>query len=339
MTPVRLGIVGCGRIARAYAEAATRCDEVLIAAVADTRREAAAELARLTGAGACSEHAEIADVDAVLVCTPPNTHVAIATHFAERGVAVLCEKPFALDFASALELARAGRRRGACVAMASKFRHVAEVAEAHRLVRSGAIGELVLCENAFTSYVDMAGRWNSDAHVSGGGVLIDNGSHAFDLLRWFAGPLARLAVCEGPRPQGLAVEETVGIAALSRRGVSCRVDLSWSIDRGSDVYLRLSGSAGTAIVGWQHSRWRARGGDWIEFGTGYDKTAALRRQLEQFARAVRGEEADLVTPLEALASVAAVEAGYEALRRGRWAMVREFDDAILSGESRPGDSP
>lgn len=338
MSEVRLGIVGCGRIARAYAEAAAGCEDLRITAVADAHREAAEELARRTGARPVDGHAAMTGIDAVLVSTPPDTHVSIATHFAERGVPVLCEKPFALDLESALALARAGRRGGVCVAMASKFRYVEDVAEARRLVHSGAIGDLVLCENAFTSQVDMAGRWNSDARISGGGVLIDNGSHAFDLLRWFAGPLAQVAVAEAPRVQGLEVEETVQVTARSRRGVACRVDLSWSIDRGSDVYLRLSGSAGTVSVGWRRSSLRRRGAEPLEYGSGYDKTAALRQQLRQFARAVRGHDADLVTPIEALASVAAVQAGYEALRKGRWAAIRDFDEAAIAAEARTGDS-
>jgi predicted dehydrogenase len=121
-TPLKLGLVGAGNIARAYVEALGGSALVQFTGVADIRPDAAAGLdcpvfessEALEAAGVC---------DAVLVCTPPVTHHAICMQFLQAGVPVLCEKPLALDSTSALAMVAEARSRGAMLTMASKFRY------------------------------------------------------------------------------------------------------------------------------------------------------------------------------------------------------------------------
>jgi predicted dehydrogenase len=206
--------------------------------------------------------------------------------------------------------------------MASKFRFVADVIRAREIVRSGPLGEVLLFENVFASRVDMAGRWNADPAVSGGGVLIDNGTHSVDLMRYFLGPVADVQAVEGKRVQRLPVEDTVRISVRSAAGVLGNIDLSWSLNKEQDAYLTLHGSKGTLLVGWKESKYRLYSSpEWVVFGRGYDKVQAFRSQLVNFARAVRGEVALVLGAEDALASVQVVAAAYRSLRRSHWTAV------------------
>jgi predicted dehydrogenase len=165
----------------------------------------------------------------------------------------------------------------------------------------------------------MSSRWNSDRSVSGGGVLIDNGTHSVDVMRYFLGPLAEVQVVEGKRVQGVSVEETVRIFVRSVEGTMGSVDLSWSINKEVDSYIKIYGSNGTISVGWLESKYcYTSASGWNVFGRGYDKIQAIRSQIENFSRAIQHGEPLLITPEDALASVEVIEAAYTALRRNRW---------------------
>jgi len=165
----------------------------------------------------------------------------------------------------------------------------------------------------------MTNRWNSNPKVSGGGVLIDNGAHSVDIMRYFLGPIGDVQVIEGKRVQGLSVEDTVRVFVRSKGGVMGNVDLSWSINKELDSFINIYGSNGTISVGWKESKYRQSSSrDWVVFGKGYNKVQAFRSQLENFARTIRGEDRLLITAEDALASVQVIEAAYASLKQHNW---------------------
>jgi predicted dehydrogenase len=319
---LRYGIVGAGRIAQVYAQAFESCQTGEVVAVADVRPDVAYAFAeRLAGCRGYDSYEAMADealLDAVVISTPPVTHEEIAMRFLEGHVHVLCEKPLSISSASARRMLDAAEREGVWLTMASKFRYVEDVTRAKSLVASGVIGETILLENSFASHVDMSSRWNADPLVSGGGVLIDNGTHSVDLTRYFLGPLVDVQAVEARRSQGLEVEETVRLMVKSMSGVLCAIDLSWSLNKELDSYLSIYGSHGTIHVGWRQSRYhQTQGRDWVVFGAGYDKVQAFRSQIDNFSRAIKGEEPLRVTAADALASVEVIEAAYASLHQRR----------------------
>jgi predicted dehydrogenase len=317
-TPTRFGLVGAGGIAQAYAQAFQDSDVADLVAVADVRAEAAEAIAQSLGCASYASHLEMVaaeDLDAVLVCTPPD----IAVELTDLGLNVLCEKPLAIDSESARRMFDAAARNGVKLTMATKFRYADDVIRARSIVTSGILGDIILFENVFAGRGDMSQRWNSKPEVSGGGVLIDNGTHSVDIMRYFLGPVAELQVVEGKRVQNLPVEDTVRMFVKTECGVMGSIDLSWSMNKEQPYYLSIYGSQGTVLVGWKKSKYRrANDTDWISFGTGYNKFQAFRDQIENFSRAICGEDKMLVTPDDALASVEVIEAAYESLRNNQW---------------------
>jgi predicted dehydrogenase len=322
---LRLGLVGAGAISQSYAQALRDSHAVQIAAVADLRPEAARALAEDLACPAFDSHEKLAAegrCEALLVCTPPASHAEICIDAMRRGLHVLCEKPLALEVASARSMLAEAQRAGVIFTMASKFRYVDDVIRAKSILASGLLGEIVLFENAFTSRVDMSRRWNADPRQGGGGVLIDNGTHSVDLVRYFLGPIEAVEAVEGKRIQGLPVEDTVRLFVRTEQGVLGSVDLSWSLNKDLESYIDIYGSNGTVRVGWRESKYRpAASQDWVVFGKGYDKREAFRREVENFAAAIRGDEKLLITAADALASVEVIEAAYQSLRHDDWISV------------------
>jgi predicted dehydrogenase len=325
MTKLRFALVGAGAISQSYAQAFETCESAQLVAVCDTRLEAAKALAAGFSCPSYDSYQSMKEaekLDAVVVCTPPVTHPEIATFFLKHGINVLCEKPLAIDSASAAAMIDVAGKSGAKLTMGSKFRYVDDVIRAKSIVTSGILGEVILFENAFTSRVDMTNRWNSNAKNSGGGVLIDNGAHSVDIIRYFLGPVAEVQAVEGKRVQGLAVEDTVRLSLRSKAGAMGNIDLSWSINKELDSYINVYGSNGTVSVGWKESKYRQVGSrDWVVFGKGYNKVQAFRSQLENFAKAIKGDEMLLITAEDALASVQVIEAAYASMKQSNWVAV------------------
>jgi len=323
--PLSFGLVGAGAIAQSYVQAMRDLPFARLNAVADVRSEAARALAEGVGGTAYGSHEELLEkgrCDAVIVCTPPNSHPEICCAALSRGLPVLCEKPLAIDSASARRMLDTAERHSTFLTMGSKFRYVQDVVRAKSIVTSGILGEIVLFENAFTARTDMSQRWNADPPVSGGGVLIDNGTHSVDIVRYFLGPITEVHAVEGKRVQSLRVEDTVRIFVRTANEVMGSIDLSWSLNKELDSFIDIYGSRGTIRVGWRESKYRqSTSQDWIVFGNGYDKVQAFRSQIENFCRVIRGREALLITAEDAIASVEVIEAAYKSLGQNDWVTV------------------
>ncbi|MCR4672681.1 MAG: Gfo/Idh/MocA family oxidoreductase [Lachnospiraceae bacterium] len=124
---MRAAIIGTGMIAGIHADAIRSCGGEIVLAVSRTL-EGAQKFAGRYGIPSSSDRLlpeELEDVDAIYICTPPETHLEYFRISAEAGKAVFCEKPLALSASDAEEICRIAEETGifAAVDFNNRFYH------------------------------------------------------------------------------------------------------------------------------------------------------------------------------------------------------------------------
>jgi len=334
---MRMGIVGFGRAATFHLDALRLVQAVHIVAACDPEpaEQARAAAAGLEAYASLDAMLDAAQLDAVTICTPPADHAAMAIACLQRGLHVLCEKPLALTTWDALKMLQVANRVQRQLVVASKFRHVPEVELARRMLLSGELGDPMAFEVHFCSPVDMSARWNSQPARAGGGVIIDNGCHAFDIISFLFGSITRVLATPLRPLQQLPVEDSATLQVWAGDNVVGRVDVSWSLPPARDSYVFVHGSRGSVEIGWREARAKINGQPWQTIGGGYDKVEAHRRMHAAFAEAVRTQAAPWISAVECLQAVAAVDAAYRSMRSGasEWVAIHGLRELALVSRS------
>ena len=320
MKPYSLGIIGTGAIGVVHAKTAATLSGVRLAAVCDVDIDRATALAYTMGARAYASNqhlAEVEQLDGVVICTPPVTHPHVAEFYLERGIDVLCEKPLAVDGIAARAMVSCAQRHGRLLMLASKFRYVDDVIAARRFLHDGTLGRIRHAEIVFASNVDMRSRWNADPTQSGGGVVIDNGTHAVDICRYLFGSVASVAAVAYTRKQKLAVEDSAYLYLVTENGTGVTVDITWSLEQGPPYFIRIFGDHGRLAIGWSESK-LSRGPTGITsvIGSGYAKHAAFAAVQRDFVESSQTRKHPHISIDDALASVDVIDVAYASIRNG-----------------------
>lgn len=216
---LRIGIVGCGRVSRVHAAAYQRVGGTHVVSVFDVNRAAAEALAKDTGATVAASLDEMVhqhQLHAVSICTPPRFHLEHARPFLRAGIAVLCEKPLTTTVPEARQLAALVRRHRAVFMVGFCHRFHPPILALRELLSSSALGRPLLFRVTFASRSELASTHRAQRALSGGGCLIDNGSHAVDLFRFLVGEIQTITAATVARlVQRTPVED---FALLSWRG-------------------------------------------------------------------------------------------------------------------------
>jgi predicted dehydrogenase len=243
-TPVRIGLVGYGFGGRYFhaplIAAAPNCAFAGVVTTADARRAQLAvehpdvpvfaSLADLRGAGA----------EAVAISTPAATHSALTDEALELGLAVVCDKPFALDADAARRSVELAERLGLPLSPYQNRRWDSDFLTVRSLVSSGALGEVLRFESRFERLAPADGP-----PAAGGGSLRDFGSHLVDQALALLGP-ARSVYAEW-RSRDSGLDDDVFVALAHRDGARSHLWGSWS-QAAPGPRFRVSGTTGGYVV-------------------------------------------------------------------------------------------
>ncbi|MEM9294645.1 MAG: Gfo/Idh/MocA family oxidoreductase [Planctomycetota bacterium] len=224
---VRLGVIGCGGIARHHRSYFAQIDGLVLAGAADALPEAAgdylAQAPELTpvapDAQAYSSGASLIEsgqCDAVLIATPHHDHPRLAAAALEAGLHVLVEKPIAVSVAEADALLEA-RSRFPDPVFAAMFNQRTHPIwrTVKSLIDDGRLGELRRTAWTITDWFRThayyaSGGWRATWKGEGGGVLLNQCPHNLDLFQWFAGMPRRVRAVVGlGRRHPIEVEDEV----------------------------------------------------------------------------------------------------------------------------------
>ena len=187
---IRVAIIGCGLVGQKRARALAGAK--LVACV-DPDRSRAGDLAR--NAKGCAVFPDWRSVirsdqiDVVIVATPHNLLAEISGAAVREGKHVLVEKPGARNVDELRGLISIAESAGVCVRVGFNHRYHPAFQQARELVDSGKIGSLMFIRARYGhgGRKEYDREWRTRPEISGGGELIDQGTHLIDLAHWFLG--------------------------------------------------------------------------------------------------------------------------------------------------------
>ena len=188
MRKLKIGMIGCGGIARIHAERLRTLEDVQLIAFADVVKEKAASFSKTYGGKHYVDWRKMLDkekLDIVYICLPPFVHEDEVVVAAEKGIHIFIEKPIALDMSLAKNMIKAVEK--GCVKSQVGYccRFGYGVEKAKRLIQSGETGEPGLALGWYWCHFLGKGWWR-DRNKSGGQV-VEQSTHLFDTFRYLCG--------------------------------------------------------------------------------------------------------------------------------------------------------
>ena len=201
MNRIKIGIIGCGKQAGKHIACVKKLPG-METVLSDIQTDLARNLAEKTGSAWVKHPDEIfADksIQAVVICTPTQTHVPLIEMAVDTGKDVLCEKPLCETVEEVEHLQKSVARSNRIVLVGYVYRYVPVFEEGFRIFREQAInGDSLVMGKPLSAFLRLGGRGGHQAwkHMksTGGGAINEMLVHMVDLANWYFGPLKEIEV-------------------------------------------------------------------------------------------------------------------------------------------------
>jgi myo-inositol 2-dehydrogenase/D-chiro-inositol 1-dehydrogenase len=327
MGDVRIGLIGAGVMGCIHARCLSRhVDGVRFAAVADLDHQKAQRYAEASGADAIyDDHVELlADqsIDAVLVCTPGNTHADVIEAAARAGKHIFCEKPIDWDLAAAGRALAAAERAGVKLQIGFNRRFDPAFVEVRQAIERGKIGRPHLVHLVSR---DPAGPYAGPKAPDD--LYFDSTIHDLDMVRFMIGDEVESVMSYGSamaaREHGVGEEPDTAMTVLRLKGGTiASIDnsrLSSTYDQRAEVF----GPTGTVCVADQPTDDGSADDVLPFFARRYFD--AYVAELSAFVECVRNDSEPLVTGKDGRAALVLAMAAFRSYVEGRPVAVSESD--------------
>ncbi len=330
---VKFGLLGAGRIGKVHARAIRSDANAELVAVADAVPAAAEALAREYGCDIRSIEAieAASDIDAVVICTPTDTHADLIERFSRVGKAVFCEKPIDLSVGRVKQCLRVVEETGATLMVGFNRRFDPDFMAVKHAIDQGAIGEV---EMVTISSRD-PGAPPADYIKRSGGIFRDMTIHDFDMARWLLDEepeavMASASVLTDPGIGELGDYDSVNVILRTPSGKQAIITNSRRATYGYDQRIEVLGSKGAASA---ENHREAN----IEIATAQGFTrppllnffmtryiAAYANEIAGFIKAVSDGGATPTTGEDGLRALALADAALKSVESGRAVKVSEI---------------
>jgi UDP-N-acetyl-2-amino-2-deoxyglucuronate dehydrogenase len=254
--PIRVVLLGCGRISKNHLDAIAKVKELELVAVADTNLPRAQDVGAAAGVPAFGSLEEmLAQVPShlVTICTPSGLHPQHGIVAAKAGRHVLTEKPMAISLAAADELVQACDAAGVYLFVVKQNRLNPPIQLLKRAVDKGRFGRIYMANVTVRwtrpqEYYDAEswrGTWEFD-----GGAIMNQASHYVDLMQWLCGPVESVMAKTATQARRIEAEDSGAAVLKFRSGALGVIEVSvLTYPRNLEGSITILGEKGSVKIG------------------------------------------------------------------------------------------
>ncbi len=330
---IAVALLGAGRIGQEHAKNLAALPQVEVVVVCDPRIESAEAVRPLVRAKDVTPSPEEAvnrkDVDAVIICTPTDTHAALIEAAAETGKAVFCEKPVALDLTRTQQALATVAEKGVPFQIGFQRRFDSGYAEAKRRIEAGVLGRL----DQFRTVGRDPAPPPKEYLAKSGGLFLDQAIHEFDIARFLMGDVIEVSAWGTVRfhPDAEEFDDIDTATTLLRfaSGALGVVENSRRAVYGYDIVTEAFGENGKIVIQAEPKtplrEYNKDGYRLDHYHFFMDRFGpAFRAELEAFFQAVSNGKPPSPGPNDALESLKIALAATRSLKEGRSVKLTEI---------------